>query len=379
MKVIYLPIEPYPNRYTEDWITEFEDAFNCHPYFEECHVVLGERLTNEITTGQVLDAEGTNYWKSSQLMNLIKLFQFGYIQDGDKIFVADLWFPGLEMIPYICKMKMINVEVYGVFHAGTYDSYDFTCKYGMGYFGEYSERSWLSIATKIFVGSEYHKELICQTRRLGFGELEKKVVVTGLPINLDGLKGIRQKADYYKAIRTGACHKKNRILFSHRIDPEKNLEGFLKVCLQLATKRTEELEFVICSPRKVEQRIIDTIIGLNDLIQKYGSRIILIESPSREEYFKTVLSCNIIFSSAYQETFGYAVLEGVALGLTPIIPNRLSYATMYPRTFRYDNLKEAFKLCEDVLDGKIGFTDELKEIPEKYSRSIDRIMEEMCK
>lgn len=73
--------------------------------------------------------------------------------------------------------------------------------------------------------------------------------------------------------------------------------------------------------------------------------------PSKEEYLDMVQSCDIVLSTALHEFQGLAVLESIALGLTPIAPNRLSYPEFIPEEYLYqshlDNPdKEAFALYQ---------------------------------
>ena len=91
---------------------------------------------------------------------------------------------------------------------------------------------------------------------------------------------------------------------------------------------------------------------------------------SKEKYFDLLAKSKVVFSSALQENFGYGVLEAVALGCTPVVPNSLSYVEMYPRCFRYDSFSEAVDLILRYLSNLV----DISYIAEYYNRSVSRIV-----
>jgi glycosyltransferase involved in cell wall biosynthesis len=56
-----------------------------------------------------------------------------------------------------------------------------------------------------------------------------------------------------------------------------------------------------------------------------------IDSP--EEYRSMLATCDIVVSTANQETFGLAILEAILAGCRPLLPDRLSYPEVVPREF----------------------------------------------
>jgi glycosyltransferase involved in cell wall biosynthesis len=64
----------------------------------------------------------------------------------------------------------------------------------------------------------------------------------------------------------------------------------------------------------------------------------------REEYLTRLEESQFVLSTAQQETFGYAVLEGLALGCFPVVPDRLSYPELYPNHCRYKTIKDAVEI-----------------------------------
>lgn len=311
----HVPIEPYETRYTADWIEQFEYEFRKAGV--KFRTILGERVTQKIGTGSVLDACGTNIFKLTQLQKLIKLINEGEIKSGDILFFCDLWFPGIESLFYIRNITKIDFKIVGILHAGTYDPADFTCREGMRSWGKYLELSWFSEFDMIFSATQFHKELILKGVEASLysfpakGELIDKIKVTGIPFYSEQLK-------FYYPIK----EKENIVIFPHRTDKEKHPEMF-------------------------------------DLFSKYiaadGFKFIktIEETKSRDEYFQLLAKSKIMLSFAEQETFGYSTLEAMALGNVVIVPDRLSYVETVPEQFRYSTMEEATRLFELALSGEL--------------------------
>lgn len=304
----YIPIEPYETRYTADWIDDFENAFST--YDVEYTTILGASTSNRVTDGGVLDACGTHLYKFNQLQKLISKINDGSITNDDVIFFADLWFPGIESLFYIRNMLKLRFRICGIFHAGTYDEADFTYRTGMRSWGRYLEASWFTEIDKIFVATQFHKDLLLSKSFIIPG-LSEKIYVTGLPFFADKLRckygNVKKSYD-------------NILVFPHRMDQEKHPEKFDKLVEWLNTK-------------DVNFKPIKTII----------------ETSSREEYFNILAKSSVMVSFAEQETFGYSTLESMALDNIVVVPNRLSYVETVPRQYRYDTEDECFNMVLSAL------------------------------
>lgn len=300
MKIFHIPIEPYETRYTADWIQQFEREFKLHDV--EYETILGSTFSNKVTIGGVLDACGTHVYKFSQLQKLITKLNANEVKDGDVIFFADLWFPGIESLFYIRNMLNINFKICGIFHAGTYDTHDFTYRNNMRNWGKWLEAGWFSEIDKIFVATNFHKQLLLKGSVI-IPRLANKIFVTGLPFYADEL-------------RTKYLDKKeNIVIFPHRIDEEKHPELF-----DLFVDKLKQQGLNFTAIRTIE------------------------ETNSRDEYFSVLGKSKIMLSFADQETFGYSTLESMALDNIVIVPNKLSYVETVPHEYRYNTLNQAFDL-----------------------------------
>ncbi len=319
--IFSVPIEPLQERYTEQWFRWFPDAFK--ELDAEFQTIEGDQLTTSIETGKVLDVYGTHFYKFSQLQKLVRMIQKRMIANHDTIFFHDLWFPGIECLAYIRQMTGLRFKIAGILHAGTWDAHDFT--YPMRPWAKHIEQGWLNIFDQVFVGSHFHRDLICEAN-----EVTCPVRVTGLPFN-------------YKEVQRPQ-EKENIIVFPHRLDKEKCPEKFDRL--------VEALEPTL---KQLGWRAMKT----KDVCQ------------TKEEYYQLLGRAKIAVSFAEQETFGFAMLEAVANGCTPVVPARLSYRSMEMyEGYRFEDFGHAVqkvkRLVERWEDQSAHFEPYLKELEPSF-------------
>jgi len=311
-----VPIEAIPERYSADWNVWFQHAYELERI--EWVRIYPVPLSNEIKHGAFLDAIVTNHFKARQLAMICELFYKNKVKDGDAFLFHDMWFPGLEMLAYMRSMLDINFKIYGLLHAGTYDMYDRLAQKGMGSWGKFSEKSWMSLVDEIFVATEFHKNLLIETRDIN----PQKIYVTGFPIYNPSVKSVL---------------KENIVVFPHRLDLEKQPHLFDFLQTQLSFKYPDW-----------------KFIKTKDVCK------------SKEEYYKILAKSKIAVSFALQETWGIAMQEAVILNCIPVVPARLSYMEMYDPIFQYDpngtedaiqemiNLVEYFILHYDQMQEQVN-------------------------
>ena len=96
--------------------------------------------------------------------------------------------------------------------------------------------------------------------------------------------------------------KDNKIMFPHRIAPEKQVEIFRDLKEQLP-----QYEFVICQETQL----------------------------TKNEYHNMLGEAKLVFSANLQETLGISWYEGAIVDAIPMVPNRLSYSEMALDHFKY--------------------------------------------
>lgn len=288
--LINVPIESLSERYSLQWNSWFPMEFVKHNF--DFVTVEGKRLQHNISVGSFLDVVDTNYYKSTQLAELCSMIHSNKIKDGDIIFFHDLWFPGIEMLQYIRQGLGIDFKIMGILHAGTWDENDFLSRKGMTSWAEFVENGWFRFIDKIFVATEYHKNLLLSKRIVNANQ----IVVTGLPIYSD---------EFVKPVK-----KENIVVFPHRLDPEKQPHLFDRL--------KSKLKFDYPDWKFVRTKDV---------------------CKNKKDYYDLLNKAKISVSFAKQETFGIAMLESLFCGCIPVVPNRLSYSELFADTIflRYDD------------------------------------------
>ena len=293
MKILNIPIEPIPDRYSVDWDKWFENSFK--EFNIDFQTIYGIKTSEKINIGSFLDVIETNLYKLSQTEQIIHILKEYDDQEILVLFFHDIWFPGLANIAYFRDGRNLkNLRICGCLHAGSYDENDFLNKTGMTKWARFLEIGWFNgIVDTIFVATEYHKSLLIKTR----GIFENKIQVSGFPIYPDFIKKIN-KTD-----------RENIIVFPHRLDIEKQPDLFDKIATHPFLKH--------CTFHKTK------------------------EYPrSKKEYYEFLQKSKIVLSFSKQETWGIAMQEAVLCGAFPICPARLSYPEMYNDLFLYNDIED---------------------------------------
>jgi len=145
------------------------------------------------------------------------------------------------------------------------------------------------------------------------------------------------------------------IIFSHRLEPDKNPGEFFRA---LEVLKLENLDFKVIvtgqalgkTPPEVERGIE----MLGDRVLHYGY------VESYEEFCKLQWKANIAVSTALHEYFGLAVVENLYCQNWPILPNRLTYPSFLPKEYHAEHLYENFDDLVNKLRWAITHVFELK-------------------
>lgn len=323
MKLWYVPLEPLDRRYTIMMDQQIRRTLEAQRV--EFEAVEGELLTDKIEQGAFLDSEGTNFYKASQIQKIAKAFREGRVSNGDKFFISDFWFPGIEAIPYMAMFRKIEVELWGIMHAGSWTDTDFVG--ALKDWARFVELGWFGLSKGIFVGSEFHKQDILSKGRCTEPD---KIHVTGLVFDTEDIIG-RIK---------GGIQKRDLVVMAGRLDDEK------------------------------QPWVFDQLAGYFpdvEFVKTYEKNL------SKDDYFQLLSEAKVIFSAALQENFGYAVLEAATLKVTPVVPDSLAYREMWPKECRYSTFDEAVKLVMKYLKEPL----DVSKVPETYNRSFERMLEVM--
>jgi len=307
MKLWYLPLEPYQERYT--WFMSCKDGWaedNFKRYNVNFERIEGDTLGNTITTGVVLDAYGRSYYSMSQINKLILKIRSGEVKDGDVIYTEDFWQPGIEALFYIRHLTHIKFKIGCFFHAQSVDTTDFT--YPMRKWIRPMEQGMVKAYDYIFVTSYILKELMQKHY-----EYEcRNVYVVGLPYNSKKLLSqLRFPSDVYK---TSQEHKQPYVLFSSRFDKEKNPHFFMDL-----VEACPDIQFKIVRPRKNisnDKAIVERL----QYIMKHCKNLEQVDTSYKMAYYNLLYHAKVQFNCAKQDWVSWTILEAITFGCNPLYP-----------------------------------------------------------
>ena len=141
------------------------------------------------------------------------------------------------------------------------------------------------------------------------------------------------------------------ILWSHRWEFDKNPEAFFKVLFFLADEGVPfRLAILGETFRKWPPVFEEARRRLADRIVQFGYL------PDRAGYEEHVRRADIVVSTAIHEFFGLSMVEAMAAGCFPLMPNRLSYPEIVPAewhdTFLYRDGRQLRVKLAALLKGK---------------------------
>jgi len=298
-------IEPLDTRYTKQWyhhIPKLLDAAGA-----DVVIIEGEDVPATPTPGAFLDFGATNIFKSSQLMIIAQLFREDKIQDGDKFLYTDAWNPTVIQLRYMAELLGKKIEIHGLWHAGSYDPQDFLGRLiGDKPWVRNAESSMFYTYNTNWFATRFHSNMFLR-ELLGvepmFSEDETEEFIVGCPDSeINRLKLTGWPMEYMKPLLSplAGTAKRDKIIFPHRLAPEKQLEIFKDLA-----EAMPEYEWFVAQEQKL----------------------------SKDEYHQHLAESKIAFSANLQETLGISMYEAALVGTYPMVPGRLSYTEMWSETY----------------------------------------------
>ena len=333
--LFYFGLEPLKARYTyqlcKEWMPKTFEKYKDKLNFID---VEGDFDPDcEIKVGAVLDAIGRGKYSLSQCQNFLNLLYNDKVQDGDIIFLQDYWTPGVEAIWYALDLYGYkDIKVYTMCHAQSVDEYDFT----------YPMRDWMrpyelgldKRLAGMFVGSTVHKE---QLREAGF---EAPIHVVSLPIHLKQACSVLK--DWYTA-NGDEVEKKNVIVYSSRLDKEKNPFFMMRVAEEFLEKNPDYEWHVTTSGKSFRSMLPGVLDAMNELA-KEQPRFKLLSGLTKEEYYIELATCKVQFNSSLQDYVSWTVIESTTFGADIVFPDFRSF----PEFIDQDRLYKPFDLQSAV-------------------------------
>jgi hypothetical protein len=320
-KVYIVDIEAVDTRYTKQWKEHLPKQMREAGL--DVVKISGGDVPMATTPGAFLNFAGTNNYKAQQMIEISREFAFGNIKDGDYFLYTDAWNPTVIQLKYMAELLGVKIRIGGMWHAGSYDPHDFLGRLiGNKPWVRSAESSMKSCYDDNFFATQFHVDLF----NTAF-TLDDSVKIVGWPM------------EYLVPLLTPYSNlvKKNKIIFPHRLAPEKQLDIFKDLAASMP-----EYEWFIAQEHEL----------------------------TKDEYHKHMAESKVMFSANLQETLGISAYEAALVGTYPMVPKRLSYTEMWEETYP-ERWVTSFKAYQDNKGYLMQFIRNTMERNDLYNVSKD--------
>ncbi|XP_017050857.1 glycosyltransferase-like domain-containing protein 1-like [Drosophila ficusphila] len=175
-------------------------------------------------------------------------------------------------------------------------------------------------------------------------KIEKKCQVQYFPIKFSNLPNNR-RIEKTESIGMNKDQEVLHLIWPHRWEHDKNPNLLVEALLEL-NNRNVDFKVTICGENYKE------IPKAFENIQEHlGDKLVNFGHLNREDYMETLITGDIVISTADHEFFGVAMLEATFCGCYPIAPNKLVYPEIYPKENLYNTsnslVKKLCNLCRN--------------------------------
>lgn len=360
----YLPLEPYPERYTfqlQGWTENTLRRRNT-----EYHIVSGEKVTQSISTGVALDAHGRSVYALTQTAYLIKLL--GEMDQNDVIYMQDLFQPGYEALPYVLDQlpasRRPRIFTHNLAQSVDPDDFTFSMRGWMRHFEHIVDHT----ATCVFVASTCHKEM------MRIAQLEGRVEVVGLAFDRDAVRALL-------GIEPSLLHNRNRrIVYTSRFDKEKQPHFFLDMVEVIKNNKQHplnEFEFMVCTGAEHLRSNIPDVIERAWTFYERGWLDIR-EGLDKRQYYTILANSRVQVNTALQDFVSNTLLESSALGTPTLAPAFRSFPEAFQnrpeQMFIPWSLEDAINKLNQLVQNPPS--PEVIALPSLYhSQTIDRVID----
>ncbi len=361
--LVYVPIEPLKERYTESWYNNFPPLFEAAGF--NVTIVDGTPLEQEVKVGTFLDINSTTHYKWSQLQKISQMFHKGMIAPGTVFFFGDLEFWGIEGVRLLADMNNVDVKLAAFLHAGSYtreDAFEIAEPYQ-----RFTEVGWLAAMDKVFVGSRYHYNVFLERRVFPLDGLYlgNRIHVTKNPLFLSDYEG-------YNTLGVKNA-KKKKMLLTNRFDPEKRPQQTLQLFQDLKVE-FPDWEFVVTTGRSV-LRGDPKHVAYARMLEDSG--VITIKANlSKAEYHKELADAAVVVTHSIEENYGYCIAEALLYGCVPLMRNGLSHVEFSrdPRLL-FNTTAESYSKARELC--KTFGTSEFPEVPDLDTSGAANIVHQL--
>lgn len=169
--------------------------------------------------------------------------------------------------------------------------------------------------------------------------------------------------DGFFRLPVGARRRPLTLLWNHRWEYDKGPERLLRLAGAL---EHSGLDFRLRVAGQQFRQVPDAFGRIRELL---GDRILTWGHVDEAEYLRILEDSDVVISTALHDFQGLAVLEAVAAGCIPLVPDRLAYPEWFDRRFRYrsilrDACAEAQSAMQKVAEYAETNQDRVNDLPD---------------
>lgn len=324
MKLFYVPLEPLEHRCFGHWYDALFNAFGKE--FDEVVRISPESADrNDAGDTGIMDTLSSTKWKLWQLEAIRKAFEAGEVKPNDVFFFDDTYFPGIEMVRFISDLLKIPISITGCLHGGSWIEGDYVRK--LGDWPMNFEALMFTVVDKFILATDYHGQMIFRKPDpMSRCMVGSKMFVTGYPV---------QNNEIQKYATMPVTERANIIVYAQRIDEQKRTLEVLKAIDHLWDLR-QDFMFVITSSTTSKLNADDVLhIRIKNLKDRMGEQLVIKEGLTRKEYFELLGESKVFISLAKGETFGYALVESLAAGVSPVVCEGVTHNEILLDDYRF--------------------------------------------
>ncbi len=367
MRIFYLPLESYRERYTEMLQSWVESRWSRLDRVQL--ITINGRAGDPalIRTGAVLDAQTRSCWSTTQVAALVDALVSCSATADDVIYLEDMFTPGYEAIPYLLDQRpaRLRPRIFVRNHAQSMDPDDFTHQLMRPWMRRYEQMVY-DTADTVFCASSVHLEMM----KIANLDLHHAAVsVVGLPHDE---ADVRARAEMHPDHILSLNKRPPKVIYSSRFDEEKQPNFFMDIVERMPAPT----QFVLCTGSSVVRGLSDDVDRLADLEER--GKITVMRSCTKRDYYRQLATSRVQINTARQDFVSNTAIEASAFGTPTLAPAFRSF----PETLR-NNANQLY-VPWSVDDACARLTRLLYEMPETqedigwlsrvHDKTLDRIL-----
>ncbi|MDR9451862.1 MAG: DUF3524 domain-containing protein [Acidimicrobiia bacterium] len=232
----------------------------------------------------------------------------------------------------------------------------------------YGFSNWLSAvaADLVLFNSHYHLEEFYSVLPGLLGSLPDFTHVDSIPPVRARSEVLPVGIDLERLVERRDAEGPPVVLWNQRWEYDKNPEAFFGALYRLIE---EGLEFEVILAGENFRNVPAEFAQAES---RLGKRLIYQGFSPDEDYFDLLSRAEVVVSTAFHEFFGVAVVEAIAAGSFPILPNRLSYPELIPDDYHQVCLYDDDDALVDQLRWALTHRSEVHSMSPGLARAMSR-------